>query len=197
MQKRNFKIKLLAVVCALSLPLLSGCPAVVVAGAASGAAAINDSRTIGALADDEAIENKILLRISEDFGTSVHIGVTSYNRRVLLVGQAPNEAAKEKILAIVKAMELDNVRRYVDHIEIGNPSSLTARASDTILTARVKTSLCSVQREDFSCLNIKVVTEKGVVYLLGLIEKEEAAIAIDTVRRVPGVINVVKVFEYR
>ena len=192
------KRKILAALCVVAMPLLlSGCPAAVVGAAAAGGAAINDSRTIGALADDEAIENKILVRVYDEFGDSVHIGVTSYNRRVLLVGQAPSAETRQKILDIVNAMGLDNVRRYIDHIEIGNPSSLTSRASDSVLTARVKTDLCLLQREDFSCLNIKVVSEKGVVYLLGLVGEEEAAIAIETARRVPGVIRVVKVFEFR
>ena len=189
--------KLIAVICAAVLPpLLSGCPAAVVAaGATGGAAAINDARTIGALAEDEAIENKALLKLADKFGGAAHIGVTSYNRRVLLTGQAPTETMQGEVIALVKTIV--NVRSIVDHIEIGNPSSLAARASDAYQTARVKTALCGVRREDFSCLNIKVVTEKGVVYLLGLVGKEEAAVAIDRARRVPGVINVVKAFEFR
>lgn len=187
--------KFAAVLCAVLFPLLSGCPAAVVAGAAGGAAAINDSRTIGALAEDEAIENKVLLKLAETFGTSVHIGITSYNRRVLLTGQAPTEEVKKEVIALIKSVA--NVRSYVDHIEIGNPSSLTTRAADTVLTLRVKAALCGVQQEGFSCLNTKVVTEKGVLYLLGLVGREEASVAIEKARRVPGVINVVKVFEYR
>ncbi|MGI9297701.1 MAG: BON domain-containing protein [Gammaproteobacteria bacterium] len=187
--------KLTAVICAVVAPMLSGCLAAVVAAGAGGAAAINDSRTIGALAEDEGIENKLIWRIADKFRDSVHIGVTSYNRRVLLIGQAPNEETKQEVLAMVKAVE--NVRSIVDHIEIGNPSSLTARTADSWLTARVKTALCGVRQEGFSCLNIKVVTEKGVLYLLGLVGREEASVAIEKARRVPGVINVVKVFEYR
>lgn len=187
--------KLLIAFAAASSLLLSGCPAVITATGAAGGTALNDNRTIGALAEDEAIENKSLLKIIDRFGTSVHIGVTSYNRRVLLTGQTPSESVRQEVLAMVKSIA--NVRSLVDHIEIGNPSSLTARASDSVLTARVKTELCRQQREGFSCLHIKVVTEKGVVYLMGLVNKEAAAVAIDATRRVPGVINVVKVFEFR
>lgn len=192
MQKRT-----LITVCGVAVLslMLSGCPAMVVAGAAtSSAVAINDSRTLGALAEDEAIENKMLLRLAENFGHSVHIGVTSYNRRVLLTGQASTEEVKQRIIAM--AQVISNVRSIVDYIKIGNPSSLVVRASDTYQSLRAKAALCGVQQKDFSCLHIKVVTEKGVLYLMGLVDKEEAAIAIERVRRVPGVINVVKVFEY-
>lgn len=190
------KTKFCAVVGAAVFPLLlSGCPAAIVAGGASGAAAVNDNRSIGALAEDEVIETKTLLKIVDKFGGAVHVSATSYNRRVLLTGQAPSEEIRREIIGIVKGVE--NVRSFVDEMEIGNPSSLTARLSDAALTGRVKAALCRLQREGFSCLDIKVVTEKGVVYLLGLVEREEAATAIETARRVPGVINVVKVFEFR
>lgn len=180
---------------ALTAPvLLSGCPAAVVAGATAGATAINDHRTIGALAEDEAIENKILLRVADRFGTStVKVSATSYNRRVLLTGQVPNEQMKKEILSL--ARNVPNVRGVVDYLEIGNPSSLSSRTSDAVLTGRAKIALCAIQRQNFSCLDVKVVTEKGVLYLMGLISKEQAAIAIDAARNVPGVIRVVKVFE--
>ncbi len=194
MQKLTEKLCRAFLVAAAALSL-SGCPAVIATVGVAGGTALNDSRTIGAIAEDEAIETKLLYAISEKFGASVHVVITSYNRRVLLIGQVPSESVLEEVIDEVRRIE--NVRSLVNNIEIGNPSSLTARASDSVLTARVKTELCRRRHENFSCLDIKVVSEKGVVYLMGLVGKETAAIAIDTARRVPGVINVVKAFEYR
>lgn len=174
--------------------LLSGCPAMIAAGAAGGAVAAAEKRTAGALVEDEVIENKALYRLHEKIGGNAHVVVTSYNRKVLLTGQTPTEEIRAEIKAVVGA--IPNVREVVDQMEAGNPSSLLARASDAALTARVKTALCRVQGENFSCLDVKVVTEKGVVYLLGLVSRERAAVAIKAARNIAGVVKVVKVFEY-
>ncbi|MBE8158233.1 MAG: BON domain-containing protein [Betaproteobacteria bacterium] len=195
------KTKIFAAVCAAAAPfLLSGCPALLAAGAAGGAVVVNEKRTAGALVEDELIEDKALVRLHEKVGGAAHVGVTSYNRRVLLTGQAPNAEIRKQINEIIHG--ISNVRTIVDQMEVGNPSSLTARLSDSALTARVKVALCRIQTADFqaggfSCLDVKVVTEKGVVYLLGLVSKAQAATAIDAARNLPGVIKVVKVFEYR
>ena len=85
----------------------------------------------------------------------------------------------------------------VNQVDIGGPSSLTTRTADTVLTARVKGVLCALQEKDFSCLTVKVVTEKGTVYLMGLVTREQAALAVETVRKVPGVLRVARFFEYR
>lgn len=186
----------LAMLLVAALPLvLSGCPAVVAGAAAGGALITNDERTTGALVEDEAIEIKIRAQLSQHIGGVANINATSYNRRVLLTGQTPTQEIKKQALAIVKRVE--NVRTTLDQITIGGPSSLTSRAADSALTAKAKFAICSVQLENFSCLDVKIVTEQGVLYLLGLVSKEQAAIAIDTVRNVSGVIKVVKVFEFR
>ena len=185
----------LFVLCAMVAPLLlSGCPAAIVAGAAGGSLVANDERTTGSLVEDEFIEIKARARFSEQIGGVAHVGITSYNRRVLLTGQVPSAEVRQQIVDLIE--DIEHVRAVIDQMQIGNPSSLTSRAADAALTARVKIELCNIQQEDFSCLDIKIVSEQGVLYLLGLVSKEQAAIAIQAVRTVPGVIKVVRVFEF-
>ena len=179
------------------LPLLGGCgPALIVAGVGGGAAA-NDQRTTGSLVEDTVIENKAYLALLREFGDTVNISVISYNRRPLLVGQAPAQTMRDRAGEIVRAVENVRADEVVNQVQIGGPSSLTTRASDTLLTGRVKTALCALQEKGFSCLTVKVVTEKGTVYLLGLVTREQAAIAVETVRKVQGVLRVARFFEYR
>ncbi|MDM5147016.1 BON domain-containing protein [Candidatus Persebacteraceae bacterium Df01] len=175
--------------------LLSGCPAAVVLSGASGAAVINDERSTGSFVEDYAIELKMRVQLSSDIDSNVNISITSYNRRLLLTGQAPTEALRQQVIDI--AENIENVREILNQIEIAGAASLSSQASDSALTARVKAALCSIQIEDFSCLDVKVVNEKGVVYLLGLVNKKQAATAINTTRKIRGVVKVVKAFEFR
>ncbi|MGU9951389.1 MAG: BON domain-containing protein [Gammaproteobacteria bacterium WSBS_2016_MAG_OTU1] len=192
----NHLAKAFSILLMLAAPfLLSGCPAALAVGAASGAAVVNDERTTGSFVEDAVVEYKVLSSIISKYTTDVNIGVTSYNRRVLITGQTASEEIKKDVSAI--ALSIANVREVSNQMNIGNPSSLASRASDSALTARVKFNLCQLQHEGFSCLDIKTVTENGTVYLLGLVSKEQAAIAKETTRRVPGVIKVVLFFEYQ
>lgn len=180
-----------------ALPLLAGCPPVLVVGGVTSGMAANDKRTTGSLVEDEVIEQKAYLALLREFGDSVNIAVVSYNRRPLMVGQAPTKAMRDKAEAIVRGVENVRTDEVVNQVEIGGPSSLTTRTADTLLTARAKSVLCTLQDEGFSCLTVKVVTEKGTVYLLGLVTREQAAIAVETVRKVPGVLRVARFFEYK
>ena len=175
--------------------LLGGCgPAVFGAGVASGVIA-NDERTAGSIVEDETIEIKTRIALIDRFGDAVNVGVTSFNRAVLLTGQTPDANTRAQVVQIVRGVE--NVRSVHDKTIIGGPASLAARATDSLLTARVKAELCALQIEGFSCLQVKVVTENGVVYLLGLLTRENAALAVQTARNVKGVLKVVKVLQYR
>ena len=175
--------------------LLGGCgPAVFGAGVASGVIA-NDERTAGSIVEDETIEIKTRIALIDRFGDAVNVGVTSFNRAVLLTGQTPDANTRAQVVQIVRGIE--NVRSVHDKTIIGGPASLAARATDSLLTARVKAELCALQTEGFSCLQVKVVTENGVVYLLGLLTRENAALAVQTARNVKGVLKVVKVLQYR
>ncbi len=180
---------------AVCMLLVSGCAPAIIAGSATGGVMANDVRTAGSFIEDEAIENKTIYQISREFGTRVHIGVVSYNRKVLLVGQAPTQEMKDKIIKIAENQL--SVKKVYDRIDIASPSSLATRISDTSVTGKVKFSLCSLQIPNFSCLNIKIVTENGIVYLLGLVTTETADIAVEKTRNIGGVQKVVKVFEYQ
>lgn len=122
----------------------------------------------------------------------MHINVTSYNRNVLLTGEAPDAASKAQVERIVR--EIPNVRGVVNEIQIAGASSYTARANDAYLTSKVKARF--IDNGDVSSNHVKVVTENGVVYLLGLVTRKEADAAVEVARTTGGVQKVVRVFEY-
>ena len=178
---------------ALCLLPLGGCAPAILASGSTSAVIANDERSAGSFIEDQGIELKIFFQMSEELGRQVNVNATSYNRRVLLTGQVPTEALHKHVLNIVGGVE--NVREVLDQLELSNPSSLTSRAADSALTAKVKTILCGLRNEGFSCLDVKIVTEKGVVYLMGLVTEEQEKIAVDTVRRTSGVLKVNTLFE--
>ena len=184
----------IAALLALSgMNLLGGCAPVIVGGAATGAVAAADTRTTGAFLDDESIEIKSSLAISDDPSLKdAHINVTSINGVVLLTGEAPTEAQRTKILE--HARVVPRVRRTVNEIRIAPPTAYSSRMSDTLITTKVKSKMLGDEKLD--SLRIKVVTEYGVVYLMGLAKKEEAERAAELTRQVGGVQKVVKLFEY-
>jgi osmotically-inducible protein OsmY len=191
----HFFRTLLAV--ALLTSLLGGCAAVVVTGAATGANAAHDRRTIGAYIDDEGIELKALLAITEDKEVykQVHINVISVNGVVLLVGQAPTEELRMKIEDLTR--EIEKVRVVHNEITIAAPNSYMTRSSDSLITAKVKGSLFGIKgQEGFDPTRVKVVTENGIVYLMGILYRSEADAVATRASRVSGVQKVVKLFEY-
>ena len=186
-------LALLALAAATLLPL-SGCFPIMAGGAAVTASVASDRRTSGAMVDDEAIEWKVADKIARRLGDRVHINVTSYNRIVLLTGEAPRET--DKALAEQLARETDNVRDVVNEIQIANPTSLGSRASDSSITAQVKARFVNQSNGAFAANHVKVVTENGVVYLMGLVTRREADAATQIARTTSGVRKVVRVFEY-
>ena len=177
--------------------LLGGCAAVVVTGAATGANAAHDRRTLGAYVDDEGIELKTRLAITEDkeVYSQVHVNIISINGVVLLVGQAPTEALRMKIEDITRGIE--KVRVVHNEITIAAPNSYMTRSSDSLITAKVKGSLFGIKGHDgFDPTRVKVVTENGVVYLMGILFRSEADAVATKASRVSGVQKVVKLFEY-
>ena len=175
-----------------ALPLLQGCFPVVATGVGAGAAMVSDRRTSGTYVEDEGIEWKVGARIRERLGDMAHVNVTSYNRNVLLTGEAPSESMRDQLNEIVASVE--NVRGVINEVAVGHNSTLTARANDTLITSNVKARFVDAQR--FSAHNIKVVTEANVVFLLGLVTRGEADAAAEIARTSKGVRKVVRVFEY-
>jgi osmotically-inducible protein OsmY len=189
MQKHKFIVLLL-----LTAVLLQGCAAAVVTGAATGATVAADRRTTGTVIDDQGIEFKASHAIftNKDIYDQSHINVTSYNGLVLITGETPTESLKQQIESIVK--NIPKVRRVFNEVIIAAPSSLPSRSSDTWITSKIKTKLTA--EKGVNPLNIKVVTEHGVVYLMGIISRAEADQAILVITQSAGVQRVVKLFEY-
>lgn len=193
MRKVGFPRTVTIAALGLLLSAVSGCAPVVFTSGVTAAVVANDERSAGSLIEDQEIELKIALQITEELGGRVNVSTTSYNRRVLLTGQIPSKDTRHHVLTI--AENAGNIREVIDQMEIGNPSSLTSRAADSVLTAKVKTALCRIQEEKFSCLDIKVVTEQGIVYLMGLITNKQYEITVNTVKRISGVLKVTTLFE--
>lgn len=191
MRNRNFKWLLL-----LLFPFLSGCAVLVAAGVISGvgagAAVSQDRRTSGMFVEDERIEFKSDRLISEKMGGDVHVNVTSFNRNVLLTGEAPTEGLKKEVAILV--MGVENVRKVTNEIAVADVSSFASRSNDALLTSKVKARF--LDSGAFQVNHVKVVTEDAVVYLLGLVKVKEADSAVDIARSTSGVRKVVKVFEY-
>ena len=177
--------------------LLYGCAAAAVGGAATGGAAVHSRRTVGTFVDDEGIELKARLAVLEDkqLNSQIHINIISYNGVALMVGQAPTESLSQQAQTIVAGIE--KVRLVHNEMTIAAPNSYMTRTSDSLITAKVKTSLFGVRDvEGFDPTRVKVVTEDGVVYLMGLLHRREADAAAESTSQVSGVEKVVKLFEY-
>lgn len=179
----------------LLLPiLLGGCVAAAITGTAAGAAVAVDERTTGTVIEDQSIELKArqALADNEAIKENSHINVVSYNTVVLLTGEATTEAIRQQIVEAVR--NVPKVSHVHNEISIAAPSSFMSRSSDSLLTSKVKTRLLAAKEVDG--FNIKVVTDKGAVYLMGLTTREEAERATDVARRTGGVQKVVKLFQY-
>lgn len=172
--------------------LLSACAPLIIGGAMAGTALIAlDRRTSGTQVEDQAIELKAVSRVREAVGDRGHINVTSYNKLALISGEVANEADKAAVEQAVARIE--NVRSIVNELAITAPAALTSRSNDSFLTSKVKASF--VDAKDLQANAFKVVTERGIVYLMGRVTEREAGRAADVARGVSGVQKVVRVFE--
>jgi osmotically-inducible protein OsmY len=174
------------------LSSLQGCVAVVAGGAVASAVATADRRTLGAQTEDKTIAVKAESRMGKVVGDAGHVNVNSYNRKVLLTGEVRDEAMKRAVEDEVRAIA--NVENVINELEIAGPSSYTSRSSDTLITSKVKLSLAD--KQTVKATSFKVVTERGNVYLMGLVTQREGNIAAQVAQGVSGVMRVVKIFEY-
>lgn len=181
-----------AVLCAALLASLSGCVEMMVGSAVMGAVATADRRTLGAQTEDKAIAVKAEIRVAKLVGESGHVNVNSYNRKVLLTGEVKDEEMKAAVEREVRAVE--NVISVANELEVAGPASYTSRSNDTLITTKVKASL--IDKKTVSAVSFKVVTERGNVYLMGIVTQREGNIAADVAKGVSGVTRVVKIFEY-
>jgi osmotically-inducible protein OsmY len=185
--------RLIASLALVSLPFLHGCAAVAVGAAAGGGYVLGeDRRTASVMAEDQRTEFRIHDHVRAQHSSS-HINATSFNRMVLLTGESPNE--KEKAGIEVFARGIEGVRGIYNEIQVGPNSSMQARTNDTLITTKVKARL--VDSRKVNALHVKVVTEAGVVYLMGNITRQEANDATEVARTTSGVQRVVRLFEYQ
>jgi osmotically-inducible protein OsmY len=176
---------------ALSIQL-TACVPVIVGGAAVGGSMAADRRTSGTYIEDQAIELKASKAIADSLKEKVHANVTSFNRQLLITGEVSDEANKKKAESLVKPIE--NVLSIHNYLVIGANSSISTRTNDAYITSKVKANF--IKENKFSANYVKVVTESGTVYLLGLVTHKEADDAVEIARSIGGVKTVVKVFEY-
>ncbi|MFN3377626.1 MAG: BON domain-containing protein [Burkholderiaceae bacterium] len=192
MKQRTLQRTLATVLAAAALAGgLSACAPLVVGGAVVGTMMAIDRRTAGMQVEDESIELRAGNRIRQQLGDRVHVNVTSYNRQALITGEVPNAQDRQAVEQIVSQVE--NVRAVVNDLAIMPPSSLSQRSNDTLITGKVRAGL--VDARDITANAFKVVTERNVVYLMGIVSQREAQRATEVARSVSGVAKVVRVFE--
>ncbi|RLA18537.1 MAG: BON domain-containing protein [Gammaproteobacteria bacterium] len=179
------------------ITLLSGCTAAIIGGAAVGVSTFHDRRSTGTILDDQTIELKALTQIfnNERISDNTHINVTAYNGVVLLTGEAPSEVLRSKVISLIRPVS--KVRKIHNEIRLAAPSTMMARSNDSYITSKAKVALFKIRgMRDFDPSRVKVVTEDGTVYLMGLLWHVESQPVTETIRRVKGVQRVVTLFEY-
>ena len=177
---------------AAALGALQGCFPVVATGVGTGALMAADRRTTGTYIEDESVEDKAMSQINTKYKNAIHVNVTSFNRYVLITGEAPNEETKTGVAQIVAG--IPNVKAASNELVVSGPTSFTSRSSDSIITADVK--LRFLNNKAFQADHVKVITENGTVFLMGLVYHKEAEAATEIASTTSGVQRVVKVFEY-
>jgi osmotically-inducible protein OsmY len=174
--------------------LLQGCIAAAVVTVIGSATVASDNRSVGTQMDDQKIEFDAHAKLADLESLSEHtnLQVISVNGSVLVVGQAPNTYLRD--LAIKTINEVEHIVQLHNQIRISNTTAVTTSTNDLWLTSKVKTALFG--SDELDATNIKVVTENGEVFLMGLISENEASEAVNIARNVSGVNRVYKIFEY-
>lgn len=178
----------------LIIALLQGCAGILVAGGAAGASMATDRRTAGTVIEDQSIEIKAINSIfgDQELADKARINATSYNGVLLLTGQTPTEELRSR--AVNRVVNIDKVKRVHNEITLGEPITFQVNTKDSWLTTRIKSTLLGTK--DIAANHIKVVTDNGVVYLMGLVTHTEADTASDIASNISGVQRVIKVFDY-
>lgn len=190
----KFIIKITLTIVALSLSLQGCFFAVGAAAGAAGIAGVYDHRKLEQIAMDQRIAHAIdqTIRLDPKQQANSHFDVTSFNQIVLLTGQTTTPSLRQEAERIAK--QTPNVKKVYNEIAIKGPTSSLTRTSDAWITTKIKTQMLAT--EGLRSGSLKVVTENGSVYLMGIVSHEQADIAVDIARQVDGVQRVVKVFQY-
>ena len=171
---------------------LTGCFPLLLGGAMVGGTVVyTDRRTSGTQLEDEAIELKASNRLRKELGERARVSAVSYNRLVLLTGEVSGEADRAVVARVVSGV--DNVRSIVNEVTVVSAQPTNTQGTDAVITGKVKASL--VDSKDIFAQSVKVVTERGTVYLMGRVTEREASRATEIARGVSGVDKVVRVFE--
>ncbi|MCW8944065.1 MAG: BON domain-containing protein [Sedimenticola sp.] len=191
--RRTLPLILLA---AISVSLLQGCATAVVGGAATGASVIHDRRSAGTVLDDKTITVKIMNELLKQPELREHssMSASSFNHLVLLTGQAESDSYRAQFEQI--AARTPMVKRTVNEVQVGPNATLTQQSKDSWITSKAKVELFSIDLPGFDPTRVKVITEIGVVYLMGMVTPEESTAVVEKIRYLDGVKKVVKVFEY-
>lgn len=191
---RNPRLALTATVLVAALPFIAGCvPAVIATGATVGVMSAQDRRSTGVQTDDEGIEWKAVQSVPERYAAASHLNFTSFNQRLLITGEVPSEEARSAIGQ--QAAQVLGVKEVLNETAVGPASSLSARSNDAYITSKVKARL--VDEKNISATHVKVVTENGIVYLMGIVNERESKVAVAVARTTEGVRKVVNVMEVR
>ncbi|MEN8178336.1 MAG: BON domain-containing protein [Pseudomonadota bacterium] len=184
------------IVILLAAGILQGCAGIMVGGAAATVTALHDRRTLGVFVEDQTIEFKAAEAIAADpaLEENSSITITSYNMVALITGQTENQAFKAR--AEQHVQQVDRVRRVVNELEIGSTASLGERTRSAALVAEIKFKLTGIDIQDFDPMRVKVIAERGNIYLMGLLTQAEGKAVANLVSKISGVRRVVKVFEY-
>lgn len=182
---------------ALATMLLSGCAGLLIGGTAVGVSVAHDRRTTGTVVDDQTIELKISDALNRQLPPGNQISTTSYDSAVLLTGSAVSEAVRQQAEQIARNQREPAVQEVYNELVVGPPSSLSVQSNDAMLTTKVKSALFNITNiPDFDPSRVKVVTERSVVYLMGLVKPAEADAAANVASQVAGVRQVVTLFQY-
>jgi osmotically-inducible protein OsmY len=190
--KRSMKALALAGAALVLASALGACVPLVLGGAAVGGALVaTDRRTSAAQLEDETIEFRGRSRVRDAMSGRGNVNLLSYNRQVLVSGEVPTAQEKQQVEQIVSRIE--NVRGVVNELALMPNSSFNQRSSDALVTGRVKAAM--IDARDLSATAFKVVTERGIVYLMGRVTQREANRATEITRSIPGVERVIRVLE--
>jgi len=171
---------------------LAGCFPVLAGAMAGGVTLATDRRPTGTQAIDRGLQLEAENTLNSRYNGQARVSVTVYNRKVLLTGEARNNEVRQQVEQYVRG--LPNAREVIDELEIVSSPSFATQSQDTYITSKVKTLL--ITTEGIPSNSIKVVTEKGVVYLMGVVTPAEGDRATDVARNAGGVVKVVKTFDY-
>jgi osmotically-inducible protein OsmY len=168
----------------------------VVGGVAAGASVAHERRDSRTVLEDEHTEHTAAQLVIDNPDINLHsrISATSYNHVVLLTGQAETQRISDRYAGLVA--ELPNVKKVINEVTIGPWASFSRESEDALITSRVKIALIEIDIPGFDATRVKVVTEEGVVFLMGLVSTAEADATAEKARYVPGVSKVIKIFEY-